>query len=473
MLDQKNDFNNISIVGLGRLGVSLAACFAEKGYSILGFDEDNYKRKMFQKGLAPVLETGLDDLLKENRPRLKSAPNYFDIVNHSRVTFVTVANFQELSGAFSSKPLETILTHLAAEIKLKDNFHLIVIVSATMPGTIDQVLLPMLEKQTGKECGAGFGLCYWPDFTTPGRTIHDVRQPEIAILGQSDVNSGDAIVDLLHKIIEDRAPIQRMNFINAEVARIAAFTYLATKLSFSHVFAEMCESLPGADWSALLKSLNLDGQEKLKIDTWLANPFNIRLSHENRALRYLYSQHTKATPLVETVESLLSRQVHRMMDIIFKYLPEGGRVGILGLASLPQTDIVKNSPGIKLATWLYKQDIPVTVYDPLAMAVAREAMMDNVSYAGSIEEIFAACDMFVLATAWPEFAALPVNVLKQKLNRPIILDCCHILDQSEYRQLADVLTQGVGDLLLKPKRSRTDYDYSLVDLLSISNIHSN
>jgi len=473
MLDQKNDEKTISIVGLGRLGASLAACFAEKGYAILGFDEDNQKQKLFQKALAPVMEPALDDLLKANRSSLKLAPNYFDIVNHSGVTLVTVANYQESSGASSAKPLETILTHLAGQIKIKNNFHLIVIVGATMPGAIDQTMLPMLEELTGKECGAGFGLCYWPDFTTPGRTVDDLRQPELAIIGQSDVNSGDATANLFHKIIENRVPIQRMNFINAETARIAAYTYLATKLSFSHVFAEVCENLPGADWSFLLKSLNLDGIEKLKIDTWLSNPFNIRLSHENRALRYLYSQHTKTTPLVETVESLLSRQVHRMMDIIFKYLPEGGRVGILGLASLPHTDIVKNSPGIRLASWLYKQDIPVTVYDPLAMAAARDVMEGNVSYAGSIEEMYAAGDLFVLTTAWPEFASLPVEVLKQKLNRPIILDCCHILDQSEHRHLAEVLTQGVGDLLLKPKRSRTDYDYSLVDLLSISNIHPN
>lgn len=464
---------NISVVGLDRLGTALAACLAEKGFQVVGFDEDKSKRKMFQKGLAPVIEPGLEELLTKNRARLKAASNYYNLVTKTDITFVTQPGSQEPTGAFSTKNLEKTLGDIAVQIKVKEASHIIVVMGTSLPGTFDQVILPLLEEKSGKECGAGLGLCYVPDFTTPGMTIQNLLQPDIVFFGESDVDSGNTVANVLKNLVENKSPVLRMNFINAELARLARETYLATKISFSHLFAELCEKLPGADWSFLLKTLGLDAHEKMNINSWLNNPFDSRFVEENMALRYLCSQYVKTVPLVEAVDSLLKRQVHRIVDIIFRYLPDGGRVGILGLASSPNTDQVKNSQGVKLATWLYKQDIPVTVYDPLAMANAREMLDDKVTYAGSKEECVANCDVIVLTLPLPEFGEIPVQVLEEKINRPIFLDCCHILDEKKYSKYAYVLTPGMGDFILKPKRSRAEYDYSLVDLLSISNIHPN
>lgn len=473
MISSMNNKKDISIVGLGRLGTSLAACFAEKGHHVLGFDENKNRRKLFEKGLSSVLETGLDEMLCKNRTQLNAASNYYNLVEKTQVTFVTIQNTQTASGELSTEFVERTLSDIGEQIKLKDTFHCIVVVGKNLPGTMDQTFLPILEKKSGKECGAGFGLCYLPDFTVPGKMLQSIFQTENVILGESDLASGDEVAGLLQNIFENELSILRTNFVNAEVARLAMQTYLATKVSFSNLFAEICENLPGADWSFLLKNIDFDGKGRLRMDTWLSDPFHYQLQGENLALRYVSSQYMKTMPLIEAVESQLRRQVHRIVDMIFRYLPDNGRVGILGLASTPNTDVIENSPGINLAKWLTKQDVPVTVFDPMAIANAREVLEDKVDYAASGSECFSDCDVIVVTTAWPEFANMERDEKEQKVNRPVVLDCCNVLDSERYKEKAHIFRLGMGDFVLKPRRSRADYDYSLVDLLSISNIQPN
>ena len=156
--------SKISVVGLGKLGLCLAASAAEAGFQVKGVDVDESKVSAINRGVSPVYEPGLDELIKENSKRLSAGSRYEGVISGTDATFVVVPTPSERSGAFSLEFVNKAMSEIGSELTGKKGYHLVVLTSTVMPGSMDGSVKPILEKASGKACGKDFGLCYNPEF---------------------------------------------------------------------------------------------------------------------------------------------------------------------------------------------------------------------------------------------------------------------------------------------------------------------
>ncbi len=160
---EMKEIKNVSVIGLGKLGLCIAACLADKGYQVTGVDIDKRKIEQINSGNNPIEETGLTELIKTCKANLEITNDYSEGIKNSQITFVVVATPSEADGSFSNEQLEEALKEIARVIKEEDEYHLVVITSTVMPGTTEHVARFILEDVSGKKCGIGFGLAYNPE----------------------------------------------------------------------------------------------------------------------------------------------------------------------------------------------------------------------------------------------------------------------------------------------------------------------
>jgi len=218
----------VSVVGLGKLGVPMVACLAEKGFTVIGVDVNQSAIDQINAGKAPVQEPGLDEMLYRNRERIRAISDYSDAIAHSDATFIIVPTPSEADGGFSLKYIHAVLEPIGKSIAHKNTFHLIVISSTVMPGATGGEIKAALEAASGKTCGEGFGLCYSPEFIALGNVIHDMLNPDFILIGESDPKSGAMLEAIYLQLSNGSPPVSHMSLVNAELAKISVNTFFTT-----------------------------------------------------------------------------------------------------------------------------------------------------------------------------------------------------------------------------------------------------
>lgn len=438
---------DISVIGLGKLGTPLAAMLAHKGHRVIGVDLDARAIRLINEGRSPVFEPGLDDLIRQVHGRLSATGDYDVAIASTDVTFIVVPTPSDENGAFSPRHVLAAAESIGKALRRKDIFHLVVLTSTVMPGTTGNEILPALEAHSGKRCGRDFGLCYNSEFIALGSVIHDLLNPDFILIGESDPRSGDILSTIYHNLCGNDPPIVRMNFVNAELTKLAVNTFVTTKISYANMVAQVCERLPGADVDVVTSALGLDsriGRKYLKGAVGYGGPCFPR---DNLAFACLARRLGTQAILAEATDHLNRQQVPRLAEVVLSRLPEGGRIGILGLSYKPNTDVVEESQGLELARHLLAHGVPIVLYDPAAMDNARIALSDSVVFAASAAECARRADVVVLTTAWDEFRALSPAHLNHSNGRPVLVDCWRILDRRQFEQVADYITVGIGPCL--------------------------
>lgn len=449
------EFNRVSIVGLGRLGAPMAACFAAKGFPTVGLDSDPRKRQAIREGRAPVFEPGLQDLLDKSEGRLTASEDYEAAVLDSDVTFLVVPTPSEESGSFSLRYVLQAAERIGEALRKKPGFHVVVLTSTVMPGATDSQLKPLLEARSDKACGQGFGLCYGPEFIALGSVIPDFLNPDFLLIGESDACSGEALARFYRRVCTNDPPIARMNFVNAELAKLSVNTYVTTKITFANMLARICERLPGADVDTVTGALGLDsriGRKYLKGAIGYGGPCFPR---DNVALLQLARRLGAPATLAEATDSFNRAQVHWLAALTKSHLPEKGQVGILGLTYKPGSNAVEEAQGLLLARLLAGDSIRVITYDPVALDTARRALDDSVLSAPSAEQCIRQADVVVVTTPWEQFKRLsPADFARPERPRTLI-DCWRLLDRVMQKQPGiHYVPLGVGGLEQPPAAAR-------------------
>jgi UDPglucose 6-dehydrogenase len=435
---------NISVVGLGKLGAALAAVMAEKGNEVVGVDVSADSVAAINQGRAPVREPGLDEMIRKNAARLSATTDLEAAVSQTGITFVVVPTPSQADGTFSLRYLLAAVESIARALRMKSSYHIVVISSTVMPGHTGGQVLPLIERVSGKKCGIDFGLCYNPEFIALGSVIRDMSNPDMVLIGESDARAGGELERLYHMVCDNQPPVARMNFVNAELAKISVNTFVTTKISYANMLAEVCEAVPGADSDVVSAALGLDtriGRKYLKGAMGYGGPCFPR---DNVAFSRFAMQQGVDALLPAATDQVNRRQAARMADRILEMLPEGQPAGILGLSYKPDTEVIEESQGILLAQHLLAAKRPVVVYDPVAMQNARRALQGEVVFAESMEACAASTSVLVVATPWKQFTALRPGHLRQSGRRPIVLDCWRILPQLEFEAVAEYLACGLG-----------------------------
>src|SRR6267154_1669153 len=421
--------STISVIGLGKLGAPIAACFAARGFQVVAADIDAQKVDAIGRGVPPVHEPGLTELLQESLGRLVATLDTEAAVRDSEATFIVVSTPSEADGGFSLRYALATCEAIGRALRNKDSYHLIVLTSTVMPGSTGGEIKSALERASGKRCGQDFGLCYGPEFIALGTVIRDFYHPDFLLIGESDARSGEILTDIYKNVCKNSPAVARMNFVNAEITKLAVNTYITTKISYANMLARLCEKLPEADVNVVTDALGLDtriGAKYLKGAVSYGGPCFPR---DNRALAALASRVGASSGLAEATDIFNRAQIESLADIVKSHRSESGNIGILGLTYKPNTDVVEESFGLLLAQELSSASLPVIVYDPSADVAGALHNHKSIRVAASAQECIAEAQVVVLATPWQEFRDLPAALwaCSDPSASRVVIDCWRAL----------------------------------------------
>jgi UDPglucose 6-dehydrogenase len=433
----------ISIVGLGKLGAPMAAVFASKGFDIVGFDRSAAVVDALQAGQAPVDEPGLQALIDAHRPRLSATTDLGSAVTSSAVTFVIVPTPSDATGRFSAAAVVEAVSAIGDALQRKPDYHLVVVTSTVMPGATEGEIRRALESHAGRPLGPTLGLCYSPEFIALGSVVRNMLQPDMVLIGESDTRAGDLLEQIYKTSCDSQPAVRRMNFVNAELTKIAVNTFVTTKISYANMLADLCDRLPGADVDVVTWAIGADsrvGAKYLKGATGYGGPCFPR---DNVAFTALARQLGARAELAEATDTINRYQVERVLGAVQARLDGPGPIGVLGLAYKPDTGVIEESQGLAVASRLLRQGHRVIVYDPKGMPAARTALGPAAETAESAADCVSRASLVLVMTPWPEFGRVPLDAYRRPGGRMAVIDCWRVTPR-EIGAVADLVFLGQG-----------------------------
>ena len=435
----------VSVVGLGKLGAPLAAVLASRGFSVIGLDVNKTFVDAMNAGKMPIVEPQLNELIAANRERLSATMDANEAIQKSDASFVIVPTPSDSTGFFSNRFVLQAMETLGKALKAKKGYHMVVITSTVMPGTTETEIKAALEKASGRKVGPDLGLCYNPEFIALGSVVRDMLFPDSILIGESDSKAGDMLQTIYLQMCERKPPVQRMNFVNAELTKISVNTYVTTKISYANMLADICDRIPGADVDAVTKALGADtriGAKYLKGAMGYGGPCFPR---DNVAFAAFARKIGARADVAEATDRINNYQIDRLAGLVGKFAKTGTRIAILGLSYKPQTPVVEESHSVKLAAKLADAGYVVVVHDPLAQEAAIGVLGDKVVGASSIEGAVRECDLLIVATGWPQYKEIdPAWCKRTNGHRLTVLDLWRTLPIDKFADVADILYLGSG-----------------------------
>lgn len=436
--------DRISVVGLGKLGASMAAALASRGCSVVGVDVNPESVRLVNDGKAPVQETDLDRLIAAQGTRLRATSSHAEAVGASDLSFVIVPTPSNDRGAFSLQYAAWAFTEIGRALAVKDSYHVVVMTSTVLPGSMRHVLLPILERESGKRAGRDFGLCYSPEFIALGSVIHDFLNPDFTLVGEIDERSGQALESLYARALCNQPPCRRMSLENAELTKVALNAYITTKITFANMLADLCERLPGGDVDVVTGALGVDSRIGRKYLTGALGFGGPCFPRDNRALAHVASTLAVPADLPEATDHANRTRTDALVSTIVSAMPPGATVAVLGLAYKPFSHVVEASQGLRIADALSRAGLRVVSWDPLAAASATAALGGAIVVLDSAEACLRQADAVVIATADPAFTALDPSLFASTHGAPrLVVDCWRLL-RAALEHRTGVRYVGVG-----------------------------
>lgn len=458
----------ITVIGTGYLGATHAAAMAELGHEVLGVDVDPAKIEALSAGQVPFFEPGLPELLKKHveSGRLRFTTNYDEAVEFANVHFVGVGTPQ-VKGSYAAdvRYVDAAITELAKRVVGK---HLVFGKSTVPVGTAPR-LQELAVKMIGERAAAGdeqlkntsLEIAWNPEFLREGFAVKDTLEPDRVVLGTQkpgmilngagqEVESiaEDSLRECFGPIFERETPLIVADTATAELVKVSANAFLATKISFINAVSEICE-VTGADITTLADAIGMDariGRRFLNAGLGFGGgclPKDIR-AFMARAGELGVDQ---ALTFLREVDAINMRRREKTVDLVrgsFGGSLLGHTVTVLGAAFKPNSDDVRDSPALSIAGSLSLAGASVSVYDPQAMENAKKNF-PTLEYAPSIEAALEGTEMVVVATEWQQFRDIDPVAAKKLVKRAAVLDGRNCLPADQWRAAGwDVTCLGRG-----------------------------
>jgi UDPglucose 6-dehydrogenase len=422
----------LSVIGLGYLGATHAVCMADLGYDVIGLDVDAAKVESLRSGAVPFFEPGLEELLGKVLPtgRLTFTTSYDEIAD-ADVHFLCVGTPQR-KGEYAAdlSYVDSAVASLASRLRRP----CVVVGKSTVPvGTAESVAEQLASRSPA---GADVELVWNPEFLREGWAIEDTLHPDRLVFGVTSPRGEAAMRDVFAPIIDSGVPVVVTDLATAQLVKVAANAFLATKISFINAMAEVCEAVH-ADVKKLSESLSYDariGGRFLHAGLGFGGgclPKDIR-AFMARAGELGVDQ---ALSFLTEVDAINQRRRARMVDLtreLFDDSLAGRRVGILGAAFKPNSDDIRDSPALDVASRLHRAGAQVTVYDPAALANARRDY-PALDYAETAVDAVTGADVVLHLTEWPEFLQMDPATLGAVVRSRNVVDGRNALDAERWR----------------------------------------
>ncbi len=430
----------IGMIGAGHVGLVTAACFAELGHHVTCMDIDADRINALRAGVMPFHEPGLPELVRRNTPeRLCFTTDYQEAVHAADFVFLAVAT---PTTAFGTPDLQYVRAAARAVARLANGKRPILVSKSTAPVGITETLESVLSAEAN---GHGpLPVVANPEFLREGTAIGDFLQPDRVVIGSMDTEAAEAVGELYAPL---DAPVVYTDIKTAEMVKYASNAFLATKISFINEIAEICEKV-GADVRDVARGMGLDsriGPDFLAAGIGFGGsclPKDVRgLAH----LAALYGSHPQ---LLNTVLEINLEQRRRLVTRVRQLLGSlrGARVAVFGLTFKPGTDDTRDSPAFDIIRHLEYEEARVVACDPLAIQ-STQALFPGIEYEADPYAAAAGCDAVILATEWPEFKSLDLELLRRAMRTPILADGRNAWNPGEARRLGFVyLGMGLPDV---------------------------
>jgi UDPglucose 6-dehydrogenase len=423
----------LTVLGTGYLGATHAACMAELGFEVLGLDTDESRAGALADGRLPFFEPGLDPLLERGlrSGRLRFTSSYREAANFGDVHFICVGTPQRAgSGGADLSQLYGCVDALAPLLTRP----CLVVGKSTIPVGTAAGLADRLARTA--PAGAGVELAWNPEFLREGYGVADTLRPERIVAGVRSAAAEATLREVYAEPLAAGVPFVVTDYATAELVKVAANAFLATKISFINAMAEVCEAT-GADVLKLAEVLSYDhriGAAGMRPGLGFGGsclPKDIR-AFSTRAAE-LGVDHSLS--FLRDVDAINMRRRARVIELAGELAGgslQGRSVGVLGLAFKPDSDDLRDSPALDVAVAIAGMGARVTAYDPVAMERAR-SVYPQLGYASSAEGAAAEADVLLLLTEWPEFRQADPEVMGKAAAQRNIVDARHALDPALWR----------------------------------------
>lgn len=406
----------VSIIGSGYVGLVTGACLAKLGNAITLIDTDKGKVAAINNKVSHLYEVGLDEILRQVHIEART---HCRGVTDSDIILICVDTPSDETGSFLLKSITEVTKQLAEELKRKEDYYVVVVKSTVIPGTTEDVVVPLLEKY-GKKAGDDFGVCMSPEFLREGQAIYDFMNPARIIIGEYDKRSGDMLLNLYRG---SSAPILRTNLRTAEMIKLASNAFLSTKISFINEIGNLCKQF-GIDTYEVAKGMGFDERIGSKFLNAGIGFGGSCLPKDLRALIASSRQVGYEPRILKEVLDFNDKQALKSIELLTRYVTlKDTDIGLLGLAFKPGTDDVRDSRAIIIAQALLREGAKVKAYDPLAVENFKR-LFPQIEYV-SKEDILN-CDAILIVTEWEEFNNLDYR-------GKIVIDGRRILKAKEAR----------------------------------------
>jgi UDPglucose 6-dehydrogenase len=424
----------------------MATVLATKGFSVIGLDIDQQQIDRVEAGQAGGSEPGLSVPPGGQSSRWHVMPLCDAAIAWSDVSIVIVPTPSGADGGFLNDHVVGAVSWIGAALRAVDRYHLVVVTSTLMPGSMDSVIAPALVASAQKPLGDRLGLCYNPEFVALGSVVRDMSRPDFILIGESDTRAGDLLLKISRRVVETQPKICRMTFVNAEVCKIVVNTFVTTKISYANSIAELCEHLPGADADVVLGAAGADrriGHEYLRGAVGYGGPCFPR---DNVAFATLARRLGVQSVLIEATDAVNHHQLERLRAAVMARANAGSMVAILGMSYKPGTDVVEASQGIMLARILLDAGFAVTIADPVAAQKAVSTLGGRVAMAQSAAEAVAKADIVVITTPWPQFRNIPAGSFRRDGRTVAVIDPWRLLSAQDLPPFATHVPFGRGPI---------------------------
>ena len=418
----------ISIFGLGYVGAVCAGCLSARGHHVIGVDISPTKIALINQGKSPIVEPGLDELLHRGVDTgfLYGTTDVEAAVLASELSFIAVGTPSKRNGDLDLGYMESVCTQIGTALRDKSDRHTVVVRSTVLPGTVKNVVIPLLEAASGKKAGIDFGVATNPEFLRESTAIKDYDVPAMTVIGELDVQSGDLLEQLYSEL---DAPIIRKSIEVAEMIKYTCNVWHAAKVTFANEIGNIAKAV-GVDGREVMDVVCQD--HKLNLSKYYLKPGfafgGSCLPKDVRALTYRAAQMDIQHPLLSAIMPSNRIQVQRAFDMVSSY--EKRKIGLLGLSFKAGTDDLRESPLVELAEMLIGKGYELRIFD------------SNVEYARVI-----GANKEYIESKIPHVSSL----LHAELNEVV--------------ELSDVLIIGNGDSRFADVLNRVDGDKHIVDLV--------
>ncbi len=408
----------ICVLGLGYVGAVSAGCLAKDGHEVIGVDPERTKVELINAGKTPIIEKEIGEIIHEQvaAGRLRATTEVGDALRHTDLALVCVGTPSLPNGGIDLTYVKRVCQQIGEVIATHQGAPVIVMRSTMLPGTMREVVIPILEKYSGKKAGEEFGLCINPEFLREGTAVHDYYHPPKTVIGELSRSSGELLANLYAKT---PGPMIRTDVDTAEMVKYADNCWHGLKVGFANEIGALCKAL-GVDAHRVMEIFCKD--QKLNLSPYYLKPGfafgGSCLPKDLRALLYKAKTLDVVLPILSSVLPSNELQIARGVQAVVE--KRNRRIGILGISFKAGTDDLRESPMVELTERLIGKGYEVKVYDRnVSLACIhganRDYILNKIPHLSrlmvpTIDEVLGHAQTIVIGNGAPEFSDVPARI---------------------------------------------------------------